>query len=151
MLSCKCYHKNAPTQVPTQVMWIGAWMQIISKYALAICTRSICWLTSLPRCQIWILQNYSWYKNSEPNLTIIEWQNEKNNTTFILKTKKVFCIKVVSIFTFDVFFMPKSSVEKCWLWGLCDPPVLIKMTWDQASGGHFDELYHQLRSLANLF
>ena len=39
---------------------------------------------------------------------------------------------MVLFFIFGLYFMPKSSVENCWLWGHRDPSVLKQMTSNQA-------------------
>ena len=50
---------------------------------------SIFYLTSFPIGQMFILNTHTLFKNSEPNLNIIERHNVKNNTSFKPKLKKL--------------------------------------------------------------
>ena len=77
-------------------------------------------------------------------------ENDENKTTFTLTSQKVFSIKVGLFLWFCAFLVPKSSTEKCWLWGHGAPPVFNQMTWDQVRRGFFEHVYQPTNPRRNL-
>ena len=77
-------------------------------------------------------------------------ENDENKTTFTLPSQKVFSIKVGLFLWFCAFLVPKSSTEKCWLWGHGAPPVFNQMTWDQVRRGFFEHVYQPTNPRRNL-
>ena len=75
------------------------------------------------------------YEFSDANFGMLKPLNHKNKTTFILKTQKVFTIKVVLFLWFDALNMPKLASENSRLWAYGAPrefnlrPMLYNKNW----------------------